>query len=167
MSICKRHCREETVEAKEAFERYVRSHGVQVAQYHADNGVFADNKWRKACADNQQALSFCGVNAHFQNGLAERRIRELQEQARTMLIHANKRWPETVNAHLWPYAIRMANDLFNATPDLARQHIPIEAFSGTKVTMNPNHWSHFGCPVYVLDNNLQAGKKINKWQYRA
>ena len=157
----------ETVEAKEAFERYARSHGVQVAHYHADNGRFADNKWRKACADNGQVLTFCGVNAHFQNGIAERRIRELQEQARTMLIHANKRWPETINAHLWPYAIRMANDLYNATPDLARKHVPMEAFLGTKVTMNPNHWSHFGCPVYVLDNNLQAGKKINKWQYRA
>ena len=81
---------EETVSAKEAFERYARSHGVQVIHYHADNGIFADNKWRKACADNSQRLTFCGVNAHFQNGVAERRIRELQEQARTMLIHANK-----------------------------------------------------------------------------
>ena len=107
------------------------------------------------------------MNAHFQNGIAERRIRELQEQARTMLIHANKRWPTTVNAYLWPYAIRMANDLYNATPDLKRKHTPIEAFSGTKVTMNPNHWSHFGCPVYVLDSDLQERKKINKWQYRA
>ena len=78
--------------AKEAFERYARSHGVHVTHYHADNGRFADNKWQKACTDNGQQLTFCGVNAHFQNGVAERRIRELQEQARTMmLIHANKR----------------------------------------------------------------------------
>jgi len=96
---------DETVLAKEAFERYARSHGVQVTHYHADNGRFADNKWRKACADNGQRLTFCGVNAHFQNGVAERRIRELQDQARTMLIHANKRWPEAINVHLWPYAI--------------------------------------------------------------
>ena len=25
----------------------------------------------------------------------------------------------------------------------------------------------FGCPVYVLNNDLQGRKKINKWQYRA
>lgn len=130
-------------------------------------GRVADNKWRKACADKGQRLTFCGVNAHFQNGVAERRIRELQEQAQTNLIHANKRWPTVVSANLWPYAVRMANDVFNATPDLKRKHVPIEAFSGTKVTMNPSHFSHFGCPVYVLDNDLQAGKKINKWQYRS
>ena len=63
---------DETVSAKAAFERYARSHGVHVLHYHADNGRFADNKWRKACADNDQELTFCGVNAHFQNGIAER-----------------------------------------------------------------------------------------------
>jgi len=83
------------------------------------------------------------------------------------MIHANKRWPAAVNANLWPYAVRMANNLYNVMPDLQQKHVPIEAFSGTKVTINPKHWSHFGCPVYVLDNDLQAGKKINKWQYRA
>ena len=57
---------DETVLAKEAFERYARSHGVQVTHYHADNGRFADNKWRKACMNNGQRLTFCGVNAHFQ-----------------------------------------------------------------------------------------------------
>jgi len=45
---------EETVAAKEAFERYARSHGVQVMHYHADNGRFVDNKWQKSCADNGQ-----------------------------------------------------------------------------------------------------------------
>ena len=157
----------ETVDAKHAFEQYANDHGVQVKHYHADNGRFADNKWRKDCQVKEQRLTFCGVNAHFQNGIAERRIRELQEQARTMLIHANKRWPEVVNAHLWPYALRMANDLFNHSPDVTRKHIPIEAFSGTQVRFNPEHWSHFGCPVYALDSDLQSGKKINKWQYRA
>jgi hypothetical protein len=40
-----------------------------------------------------QTITFCGVNAHFQNAVAERRIRALQDQARTMLIHAQHRWP--------------------------------------------------------------------------
>ena len=118
---------DETVEAKQAFEQYANDHGVKIRHYHADNGRFADNKWRKDCQEKGQRLTFCEVNAHFQNGMAERRIRELQEQARTMLIHANRRWPEVVNAHLWPYAIRMANDIFNHTPDLTRKHIPIRS----------------------------------------
>ena len=80
-----------------------------------------------------------------------------------MLIHASKWWPNAINAHLWPYALQMANDLINHMPDLRQKGLPIECFSGTKVTMNPNHWYHFSCPVYVLDDKLQSGQKINKW----
>jgi hypothetical protein len=101
---------EETVEAKDAFERYAASHGVKILHYHADNGRFADNKFRKAVIERRQTLSFCGVNAQFQNGMAKGRIRELQDHARTMLIHASKRWPTAIDTHLWPYALRMAND---------------------------------------------------------
>ena len=61
----------------------------------------------------------------------------------------------------------MANDSINHMPDLRRKGLPIECFSGTKVTTNPNHWYHFGCPVYVLDDKLQSGQKINKWSERA
>jgi hypothetical protein len=157
----------ETIEAKESFERFARAHGVTVTHYHADNGRFADNKFREAVAMKHQTLSFCGVNAHFQNGVAERRIRELQDLARTMLIHANRRWPQAIDAHLWPYAIRMANDAFNSTPDLTRKLTPIEAFSGSTIAINPKHFYHFGCPVYVLSNAMQAGQKIDKWKERA
>ena len=158
---------EETVAAKQAFEQFAASHGVTIQHYHADNGLFADNKFRNAIEDSGQTLTFCGVNAHFQNGVAERRIRELQDQARTMLIHASTHWPNAINAHLWPYALRMANDIFNTTYDLKRKQVPIEIFAKTNIQDNPNHWYTFGCPVYVLDANLQAGKKIDKWSERS
>jgi hypothetical protein len=32
----------ETVEAKQAFERYAKTHGVRISHYHADNGNFAE-----------------------------------------------------------------------------------------------------------------------------
>jgi hypothetical protein len=153
----------ETIEAKESFEKFARAHGITVSHYHADNGRFADNKFREAVALRHQTLSFCGVNAHFQNGVAERRIRELQDMARTMLIHANRRWSQAITANLWPYALRMANDAFNSTPDITRNVTPIEAFAGTKIATNPKHFFHFGCPVYVLSNAMQAGRKIDKW----
>jgi len=83
---------EETVAGKLAFERFAKSHGVQAIQhYHADNGIFADNLFKRAVAEGGQTLSFCGVNAHWQNGVAKRRIRELQDHARTMLLHAAHR----------------------------------------------------------------------------
>ena len=80
---------EETIEAKKAFESFMYSNNTQVKAYYADNGMFRANKWVEECNKNGQSLRFAGVNAHHQNGFAKRRIRELQELARSMTIHAN------------------------------------------------------------------------------
>lgn len=80
-----------------------------------------------------------------------------------MLIHANRCWPQAIDAYLWPYAIWMVNDAFNSTPDLVPKLTPIEAFSGTNIAINPKHFYHFRCPVYILINAMQAGQKIDKW----
>jgi hypothetical protein len=61
----------------------------------------------------------------------------------------------------------MANDVLNATPSLTMQEEPLNIFAKSNVATNPKHWYPFGCPVYVLDNDLQAGKKIDKWSDRA
>jgi len=113
------------------------------------------------------SLPFTGVNAHHQNGIAERRIEELQVMARTMLIHAHRRWPSAITANLWPYAIRMASDAMNATPRLQdlNHATPVELFAKTTVVSNPKHWHHFGCPVYVLAEPLQGSTGIfHKWK---
>jgi hypothetical protein len=148
----------ETLLGKEAFEQYAKDRGVSVLGYH----IFKANKWVNACKSKGQGLTFAGVNAHHQNGIAERKIWSLQELARTMLVHANKRWPVGVTANLWPYAIRMANDVLNETPHLQdkSKRTAQQIFSNTLVQTNPKHWKPFGCPVYVLDRCLQAGKGI-------
>jgi hypothetical protein len=107
---------EEALEAKEAFERYASSRGVHVKAYHADNGVFQANAWYEACRKNGQSTTFAGVNEHHMNGIAERRIKELQEMTRASLAHDNYRWSDAINANLWPYAMRLANEAFNAMP---------------------------------------------------
>jgi hypothetical protein len=160
---------EETLLGKEAFERYAVSNGVTIKTYHADNGIFKSAGWVKAVWAKGQSLTFAGVNAHHQNGLAERRIRELQDSARTMLIHANRRWPSAVNAYLWPYAVRMANEVYNHAPSMQdeERRSPIQIFSSTAVDMNPKHFKTFGCPAYVLDAAIQGGAKGGKWTDRA
>jgi hypothetical protein len=158
---------EETIQAKQSFETIAANCGIKILHYHADNGRFADNKFRAAITQSNQTISFCGVNAHFQNGIAERKIRDLQEHSRTMLIHATKRWPKAITANLWPYALRVANAALNETPSLITGKIPLNDFTKSNIATNMKHWHTFGCPVYILDNDLQSGKKIDKWSDRS
>jgi len=161
---------EETIKAKIAFEMMSQQNGVKIEAYHADNGIFAANEFVRECYRNGQSLTFAAVGAHHTNGIAERRIRSLQDLARAMMIHANKRWPKAVNAHLWPYALRMANDALNEAPSRHHQErlTPTQLFTKTQVNVNSKHWMPFGCPVYVLDNALQGGSGIHhKWKERA
>jgi hypothetical protein len=78
----------ETMKAKHAFEKYAAEHGISIKHYHCDNGRFADNLFKQSCESNRQRLTFCGVNAHFQNGIRERAIRDLANSACKQLLHA-------------------------------------------------------------------------------
>ena len=161
---------EETIEAKRAFEQYAENRGVRVQAYHADNGIFKAKKWVKECRQRKQDLTFAGVIAHHQNGVAERRICELQETTRSMLIHTTKRWPGVVTIHLWPYAIRMANQAYNATPfnSHTNKQSPNKIFDNSPVDINQKHWKPFGCPTYVLKSELQGTMGIHqKWDARS
>lgn len=160
---------EETIEGKEAFERFALSHGVVIQAYHADNGIFKSNKWVHRCQQDEQTLTFAAVNAHHMNGFAERRIKEIQDLARSMLLHATRRWPGTVDATLWPYAARAANDVLNETPwpTDPDNKSPLQLFATTEVDVQSKHYHTFGCPVYVLESELQTGKPFGKWKSRA
>ena len=77
-----------TLKAKETFEKYAANCGIIIRHYHADNGRFANRGGINHVQEKGQTISICGTNAHHQNGVAEKRIHDLQEAARTMLIHA-------------------------------------------------------------------------------
>ena len=83
----------ETLAGKQAFENHCKEHKITVTHYHADNGTFRAHAWREDCTAKGQRLTFAGANAHFQNGIAEQRIRILQELTRTTLLHAAQKWP--------------------------------------------------------------------------
>jgi hypothetical protein len=98
---------DETVKGKLAFEAYAESRGISIKAYHADNGIFRAKKSLQACEDKQQRITFTGIHAHHTNGMAEKRIRDLQDLARAMLLHASTKWNSQITANLWPYAWRM------------------------------------------------------------
>jgi hypothetical protein len=116
-----------------------------------------------------QHMTYAGVNAHHQNGVAKHRIWELQELTRAALIHTNKRWPQCIIANLWPYALRMANLAYNHSSSMQNEHkyAPIQVFSKTRVEVNLKHFHPFGCPVYVLASALQTSAPYHKWKERS
>jgi len=151
------------MEGKITFKRFCQEHGITVQHNHVDNGSFTSITWRQLCQQQGQGLTFAGVAAHHQNGIAERQIRELQEMTHTMLIHAHHRWPSAITLNLWLYALRMANDTINVMPNLKLKdaQTPIESFTRTKVASNPKHWHLFRCPAYVLVQDLQTDTAIH------
>ncbi|KAL7474485.1 hypothetical protein ACHAW6_000458, partial [Cyclotella cf. meneghiniana] len=110
------HCNNSSakiVQAKQAFEHFADDHGVNFKQYHCDNGRFADKGFIAACEAKNQRISYCGINAHFQNGIAEKAIHDITEAARKALLHAKVRWPLAIDLSLWPYAMRNAVHIHN------------------------------------------------------
>ena len=81
----------ETIEAKRHMERDAKASGVKVNAFRADNGIFKSTEFRLELKNNDQDITFCGVGAHHQNGVAERYIRTMVERARTVLLNAHAR----------------------------------------------------------------------------
>jgi hypothetical protein len=68
-------------------------------------------------AKNQgQVLTFSGVGAHNQKGIAERYICTLTERAHTMLLHSMVIWPTQIITSFWTFAMTYAVQINNATP---------------------------------------------------
>ena len=159
----------DTINAKHQLERMAMELGVTVDSYHTDNGVYKSKAFTEELATNYQQISFSGVGAKWQNGVAEGAIRIVVSRARTMMIHAHIHWPEVKDDSLWPMALSHAAYLYNNTPNERSGIAPVQIFSKTvsdgQVLRNLHTW---GCPAYVLEPKLtEAGGKIPKWKPRS
>ena len=158
---------DETLDAKKAFELYANEHGVSVRHYHSDNGRFIDNVFKSHVKTSDQTMTIAGVSAHHQNGKVEKRIRDIQDNSRTMLLHDESRWCHAIIRNLWPYAMRTAVTNRNETPKRNIDGLsPLEVFSSTRVTSNMNNKHPFGCPAYVATEEVQSSVKARKWADR-
>ena len=72
-----------------------------------------------------------------------------------------------LSIHLWPYAMRMANEIMISTPTKDCDKSLQELFSGVNILPKIKHFHTFTCPTYVLDNALQGQHYLPKWQKRA
>jgi hypothetical protein len=78
-------------------------------------------------------LIFCGVNAHFQNGIAEKTIRDLCQSARKQLLHVRQQWLAAIHLALWQYALSSAVHLHNTISVLEDGTSRLEHFSFIRI----------------------------------
>ena len=134
------------------------SYGITTKKYHTDNGIFRTNDWVQHCQEraNTKLTTYDELDDHHTNNLAYSRIRDIQDNGRAMMPHAQQKLPEAITDNLWPYALRHANNAYNTTPLLAHpQELSyLQLFIGTQVQDNPKHWHTFGWPSYVLNEDL-------------
>jgi hypothetical protein len=98
--------------------------------------------------------TFCKVNAHFQNGIAEQVIRDLLGGAKMQFLHTCQRWPQAVSTALWLYALCHTAYLDNVLPTLEGEQSKLKLFSSIQVGSNMHFMHTFGCPVFALNNSL-------------
>jgi hypothetical protein len=98
---------DETILAKHACDQFLSNLGVTSKAYHADNGCFADKGFCDDCTSCNQVITFCGIGSHHQNGIAERKIKELALGAQPLLLHAKRMLTEYISTILWPFALKL------------------------------------------------------------
>ena len=157
------------IEGKLAFERFASTFVVtRIHHYHCDNGIFADTEFRAACKVTGQTIKFCGVNAHYQNGVAEKRIRDLRDSARSMLLLARHNRPGAITADLWGFALHYASVIRRSTVREGEKRSPVQKFAGTEDISVLSDFHTFGCPTYNFDPKLQQGQSQgSKWDDRS
>ena len=108
------------------------------------------------------------IGSHHQNGIAERQIKSLCEDARTMLAHGQHLWPGVVTKMFWPLALKAACRARNKFHLDEHGFSPEEKMSGIKATPELKNEHPLFCPVFVLDKKLQGGiGGIPKWNPRS
>jgi hypothetical protein len=156
----------ETLMAKHTYERFLASLGVDSKAYHANNGCFADKGFRDDCISSNQTITFCGVDSHHQNGIAERKIKNITLGAWTLLLHAKRMFPEYISTILWPFAVKCYEDQMNHLVHCADGQTPFKNLASLdSAPIKVSDFHTFGCPCYVLGHRLQSGLgKIYKWE---
>jgi hypothetical protein len=83
----------ETLQQKHRFERHGKNNGVRIRQYHADNHPFESADFLSDLEIQNQSISYSGVGAHHQNGVAERALQAVTKWALAMMMHQLIHWP--------------------------------------------------------------------------
>jgi hypothetical protein len=151
----------ETLEAKKGFESFAKQLGVTIHAYHADNGRFAEELFIQDANQHGQTMSYCGVGAHFQNGLAEERSEVFKIRlARCYFMQivdgqASSQLTCGLMHCAWRMIFKMS--LLRLAAKMVR-HLS-RFLQNPESTPNFKHFKPFGCPAYVLQRRVASWKQ--------
>jgi hypothetical protein len=151
------------LQSKIKFETFAEKYGRTIKHIHSDNGIYTAKSFVDHCDGKRQKHTLCGVGAHHQNGSVERYIGHLTGKARTMLLHSMQHWPLEVSAAFWPFAFNYAKCVHNFTRRRGESKSPFELFTDETPPIKPSDFRVFGCPAFVLSNEMQDGKATHKF----
>ena len=87
----------------------------------------------------------------------ERKNKELTDGARTILLHAKRKWPKIITTILRPFALQSVVERHNRLSLDADGKSPLEKFCSITEEIRPTDFHTWGCPVYILDAPNQSG----------
>eukprot|EP00957_Ditylum_brightwellii_P114982 8769693-Ditylum_brightwellii.AAC.1 len=124
--------------------------------------------FKDSCDKAHQTYSYCGVGTHHQNGIAKAMNKRLSHGARTIHLHVKRNWPDVITSIIWPFCYKCAEDHHNLLALNSDGLSPVEVLLGHKEELVATDFHTWGCPVFVLDANLQTGTGIGppKWNPR-
>ena len=93
---------EETIQAKESYELLTATHGVRVCAYRSDKKN-PEPLFKESVNTCGQQISYCGVGYHHQNAIFEHSIKVITLGSHTLLLHATRLCPKSVNNRLWNF----------------------------------------------------------------
>ena len=158
-----------TIQGKHKFETCADQFGIKLKTFHADNHPFAQREIMMDVELQDPEIKFSGVGAHHQNGASEQAIQTVISWALCYMMHQLMHWPACFQADLWPFAFNHAVTIWNHLPQAWNGLCPLELFTRTKFPQHDaiTNARVFRCPIYVLNPNLQDGKKLPKWSKKS
>ena len=89
------------------------------------------------------------MNAHFQNGIAKRATRDLQDQVQKQLLHTKGWWPKATPLMLWPFALQNVMHLHNTLHTQDENQWSLKKFSIINVGTRLANIHIFSCPIML------------------
>ena len=82
-----------------------------------------------------------------------------------MLLHVMSYWPKIIMSEFWSFAFMQAVNQHNFFPQHGQSKSPFTLFTNEDCPLIAGNFRVFGCPVYVLDSDLQSQNHTSggKW----